>query len=150
MSQASHQRASGIVKQSVRHSTSMRGVAERMRRSFPYAQLGAPAGVLLGSKPPFGMVWGGIAGAVIGTGISLNVELFYSSATGMICAVILGAALMGSVFGQVMAHLLLDVDVSFLGRAAGSEHHRIVENGITRADLTDYRTLRAQGKKLSS
>jgi len=55
-----------------------------------------------------GLFWGAVAGAVIGAGISLNLGLFYSSADELVCGVIFTSALLGGLFGYVMAHVLAD------------------------------------------
>ncbi len=85
-----------------------------------------------------------MAGAVIGTGISLSIGLFYSSASALICTVILISSLMGALFGRVMARLLVDDDVGFVGHAAGRAQHQITGNINQPGELTDHKTLKTR------
>jgi hypothetical protein len=91
-----------------------------------------------------GMVWGAVAGVVIGTGISMSIGLFYSAAMTMIGAVILVSALMGAVFGHVMSHLLAENESGFLVRAVVSENHQLTGDIVQTADLADHRKLKIE------
>jgi hypothetical protein len=88
------------------------------------------------------MFWGAVAGMVIGTGISLSIGLFYSSALGTIGIVVGIAGIIGAVFGHVMEHLIRDEGLSFSERATGTSYHRIAGDVGQKVDLTDHRSLK--------
>ena len=61
-----------------------------------------------GRRINLGLLWGGFSGIIIGTGISLSIGLFYSSATVLIISVIFVSIVLGALLGQVMGSLLID------------------------------------------
>lgn len=89
----------------------------------------------------FGIVWGGFAGAILGGGVSLTIDLFYSSAVMMILGVISIAAILGGIVGQVMASLLAD-EASIAG-ATIATHANSPYEGDSR-DINEYRELKTQ------
>jgi len=91
--------------------------------------------------PMQGAIWGGIAGAVIGTGISLTIGLFYSSANLLIFSVIAAFGVLGALFGHVMSELLAD-DISLTWRALGIQQP--FGSVLPAIDLSDHKTLRTQ------
>ena len=90
-----------------------------------------------------GMVWGGIAGALIGAGISMTIGLFYSSANSLIFTVILVSSVLGAIFGQIMAGLLAD-DVVIKGHTAVAFNAIAETQSIT--DLCEHKALNVEVK----
>jgi hypothetical protein len=86
-----------------------------------------------------GTAWGGLAGAIIGTGISLAIGLFYSSATGLILGVVLGSSLLGALLGHVMGGLFVD-EIVFAGPLSLSPYAPRTE--VDAAELCAHKSLK--------
>ncbi len=79
-------------------------------------------GVPCRSRLTSGVMWGGIAGAVVGIGASLALDLFYSADIGMICLTSGVFCVVGALFGHTVEGVMYDKEKDGLDNGHVSGH----------------------------